>query len=61
MTIAQAEDSCVVYGMPRAAIERGLALRIVALENLATSLQALCLPDRKQVMATAVGHKSGTQ
>jgi len=25
LTIAQSEDSCVVYGMPKAAIERGYA------------------------------------
>src|SRR5207249_7799586 len=32
MTIAQNEESCVVYGMPKAAIERGYALRVVALD-----------------------------
>ena len=35
MTIAQNEESCVVYGMPKAAVERGYALRVVALEVLA--------------------------
>ena len=30
MTIAQSEESCVVYGMPKAAIERGYATRVVA-------------------------------
>ncbi len=29
MTIAQSEESCVVYGMPKAAIERGYAIRVV--------------------------------
>ena len=42
MTIAQNEESCVVYGMPRAAIERGYATRIVALDVLSSALQALC-------------------
>ena len=43
MTIAQSEESCVVYGMPKAAIERGYATRVVALEVLPSTLQALCV------------------
>lgn len=42
LTIAQSEDSCVVYGMPKAAIERGYAQRVVALDALANTLQAVC-------------------
>jgi two-component system, chemotaxis family, protein-glutamate methylesterase/glutaminase len=42
MTIAQSEESCVVYGMPKAAIERGYAIRVVALDVMAATLQALC-------------------
>jgi two-component system, chemotaxis family, protein-glutamate methylesterase/glutaminase len=42
MTLAQSEESCVVYGMPKAAIERGYALRIVGLDVMAATLQALC-------------------
>ena len=42
MTIAQSEESCVVFGMPKAAIERGYATRVVALDVLASTLQALC-------------------
>jgi len=42
LTIAQSEKSCVVYGMPRAAIERGFAARTVDLENLASVLQGQC-------------------
>jgi len=42
MTIAQSEESCVVYGMPKAAIERGYAIRAVALDVMAATLQALC-------------------
>lgn len=40
LTIAQSAESCVVFGMPRAAIERGHALRVVHLDALATALQA---------------------
>ena len=42
MTIAQSEESCVVFGMPKAAIERGFATRVVALDVLANTLQAQC-------------------
>jgi two-component system chemotaxis response regulator CheB len=43
MTIAQSKESCTVFGMPRAAIERGHAIRVVALDILANTLQAQCL------------------
>jgi len=42
MTIAQSEESCVVYGMPKAAIERGYALRVVGLDVMGATLQAVC-------------------
>ncbi|HUO25063.1 MAG TPA: chemotaxis response regulator protein-glutamate methylesterase [Candidatus Aquilonibacter sp.] len=42
MTIAQSEDSCVVFGMPKAAIERGYATRVVGLDVMGATLQALC-------------------
>jgi len=42
MTIAQSEESCVVYGMPKAAIERGYATRVVALDVMSMTLQAIC-------------------
>ena len=41
-TIAQSERSCVVFGMPKAAIERGHAARIVDLDAMANTLQAHC-------------------
>lgn len=37
-TIAQDEASCVVYGMPRAAIELGAASRIVSIEKMAETI-----------------------
>jgi two-component system, chemotaxis family, protein-glutamate methylesterase/glutaminase len=40
MTIAQSEESCVVSGMPRAAIVKGYANRIVPLDGLAAYLSS---------------------
>jgi two-component system chemotaxis response regulator CheB len=42
MTIAQDEASCVVFGMPKAAIERGYAARVAPLETIAQILLAQC-------------------
>ena len=47
MTMAQSEDSCVVFGMPKAAIERGYAVRVVGLDVLANTLQVQCTVARK--------------
>ena len=46
MTIAQGEQSCIVFGMPKAAIERGHAMRVVDLDALAGTIQAYCRPGR---------------
>lgn len=52
MTIAQDEPSCVVFGMPKAAIERGHAQRVVSLELLANTLTAQCaLPKAKHAVS----------
>jgi two-component system chemotaxis response regulator CheB len=45
-TIAQSPDSCVVDSMPRSAINRGFATRVVSLSNLASMIQSKCLPER---------------
>jgi two-component system, chemotaxis family, protein-glutamate methylesterase/glutaminase len=47
-TIAQSPESCVVDSMPRTAIERGFAQRVVNLPNLASILQTKCVPDQPQ-------------
>jgi two-component system, chemotaxis family, protein-glutamate methylesterase/glutaminase len=46
LTIAQSEESCVVFGMPKAAIERGHATRVVPLDMLANTLAGQCSPER---------------
>jgi two-component system, chemotaxis family, protein-glutamate methylesterase/glutaminase len=45
ITIAQSPETCVVDSMPRAAIERGFADRVVSLSNLAGVMQSKCLPE----------------
>jgi two-component system chemotaxis response regulator CheB len=57
MTIAQSEESCTVFGMPKAAIERGFAIRVVGLDALAHTLQAQCTDRRDfpDAMAAASG------
>ena len=54
LTIAQSLDTCVVDSMPRSAIERGFAGKIVSLANLATVLQSKCLPERPSAEAVEV-------
>jgi two-component system, chemotaxis family, protein-glutamate methylesterase/glutaminase len=46
-TIAQSPDTCIVDSMPRSAIERGFASRVVSLPALASMLQAKCAPERQ--------------
>jgi two-component system chemotaxis response regulator CheB len=46
ITIAQNEETCVVYGMPKAAIERGYAVRVVPLDAMANTIQAQCAGER---------------
>ena len=44
-TIAQSPDTCVVDSMPRSAIERGFATRVVSLSALAGILQSRSAPE----------------
>jgi two-component system, chemotaxis family, protein-glutamate methylesterase/glutaminase len=39
-TLAESEESCVVYGMPRAAVEMGAASEVVPLSKIASRLAA---------------------
>jgi two-component system chemotaxis response regulator CheB len=55
MTLAQNEESCVVFGMPKAAIERGYATRIVALDVLPSTLQSLCGRNEGRGESSGVG------
>jgi two-component system chemotaxis response regulator CheB len=41
-TVAQSQQTCVVFGMPKAAIERGYAMRVADLQDLPGILQAQC-------------------
>jgi two-component system chemotaxis response regulator CheB len=46
-TIAQDEESCVVFGMPKEAIERGAAAKIVPLDRIPTEImRALAAPEQ---------------
>lgn len=45
-TIAQSPDTCIVDSMPRSAIDRGFASRVVSLPALASMLQAKCMSER---------------
>jgi len=45
-TLAQSPDTCVVDSMPRAAIDRGFATRVVSLSNLAGILISKCSSEK---------------
>ncbi|MBZ5549217.1 MAG: chemotaxis response regulator protein-glutamate methylesterase [Acidobacteriia bacterium] len=60
LTIAQNQETCVVYGMPRAAIERGYAMRVVSLQDLPNTLQAQCAPDRTRDTEGRRGTSAGS-
>jgi two-component system chemotaxis response regulator CheB len=53
VTAAQSPDTCVVDSMPRAAIERGFASKIISLPNMANFLQATCSTERQQIEPAA--------
>jgi two-component system, chemotaxis family, protein-glutamate methylesterase/glutaminase len=53
VTVAQSEDTCVVYGMPKAAIDRGHAQRVVSIDAIANTLQAQCAPEKVRSVVRA--------
>jgi two-component system chemotaxis response regulator CheB len=55
MTVAQNVESCVVYGMPKAAIDRGFAIRVVGLDAMAHTLQAQSMSDRRRGFSPGSG------
>ena len=44
MTLTQSEESCVVYGMPKVAVDRGYSQRTVTLKEIPQVLQSLAEP-----------------
>ncbi len=58
LTIAQSEASCVVYGMPKAAIERGFASQVLSLEALAPALIEASVARAKETAAAAGGGRN---
>ena len=44
-TVAQSQETCVVFGMPKAAIERGFVMRVANLQEMPKVLQAQCAHD----------------
>jgi two-component system chemotaxis response regulator CheB len=46
ITLAQSRETCVVDSMPRAAIERRCAQRVVSLENMARAWEEICAVER---------------
>lgn len=49
VTLAQSPETCVVDSMPRSALERGYASRVVPLSGLASVLLAQCMGERPSV------------
>jgi len=59
ITLAQSSDSCVVDSMPRSAVERGFAEKVVSLSSLAGVLLAHCANEKISTELASVGPSSG--
>jgi two-component system, chemotaxis family, protein-glutamate methylesterase/glutaminase len=57
-TVAQSEETCVVAGMPKAAMDRGVVDKVAPLEALARLLCKRCAPEAQQAKdePSAVAH-----
>jgi len=58
VTVAQSQQTCAVFGMPKAAIERGYAMRVADLQDMPNILQAQCAPNRSRGDTTDVKRAS---
>jgi two-component system chemotaxis response regulator CheB len=58
-TIAQDEESCVVFGMPKAAVEHNYAMRVVPLEGLAHAIMSQCAQEQRPAGPGHNGKASG--
>jgi two-component system chemotaxis response regulator CheB len=58
ITVAQSPETCVVDSMPRSAIERGFASRVVSLSNLSSVLQSKCMPERPAAEPVAANREN---
>jgi two-component system chemotaxis response regulator CheB len=59
LTVAQSQETCVVFGMPKVAIERGYVMRIVHLQDLPGVLQAQCGTEPSRGDETEMGKATG--
>ncbi|MEO5797989.1 MAG: chemotaxis protein CheB [Gemmatimonadales bacterium] len=53
-TLAEAKETCIVYGMPKVAAELGAATEITRLENIPDRLMSLCADSSSQGKASHV-------
>lgn len=59
ITLAQSSDSCVVDSMPRSAVERGFADKVISLSALAGVILAHCANEKLPAELSSVGQSSG--
>ena len=45
LTVAEAEETCIVFGMPREAISRGVVDRVLPLPDIGDMIVAECTGD----------------